>query len=111
MAISEKQEKISDESTNSSITGPNVDLKVFTSMEQLIANKNNPTPLLLLDSAINQNPNFRIYVKLEYLNPFGSIKDRVALYMLKNGVFKKGQTLLDYIFTMVRKQNVIYYYD
>jgi cysteine synthase len=71
------------------------DLKVYTSMEQLVANKNNPTPLLLLNSEINSNRNFKIFVKLEYLNPFGSIKDRIALYMLKHGSYKKGQTLLE----------------
>ena len=95
MAISEKQEKLSDESTNSSTIGPNIDLKVFTSMEQLIANKNNPTPMLLVGPEINPNSNFQIYVKLEYLNPFGSIKDRVALSMLQHTQFEKGKTLLE----------------
>lgn len=95
MAVSEKTEKISDESTHSSVTGPNVDLKVFTSMEQLIANKNNPTPLILLGPELNPNPNFQIYVKLEYMNPFGSIKDRVALSMLQHAQFEKGKTLLE----------------
>ncbi len=95
MAISEKQEKISTENNNPSNSEQNNDLKVYTSMEQLIANKNNPTPMLLLGSEINPSSNFQIYVKLEYFNPFGSIKDRVALSMLQHGEFRKGQTLLE----------------
>jgi len=41
----------------------------------------------------------RVYGKLEYLNPGGSVKDRSALYMIeeaeKNGVLKPGGTLID----------------
>lgn len=73
----------------------NVSKKVYTSMEQLIANKNNPTPLLLLDQVINPNIEYKIFVKLEYFNPFGSIKDRIASYMLQHASFESGQTLLE----------------
>lgn len=41
----------------------------------------------------------RIYAKLEYLNPGGSVKDRSALYMIeqaeKEGILKPGGTLVD----------------
>ena len=40
-----------------------------------------------------------IYAKLEYFNPFGSVKDRTAKSMLdhaeKTGVFKKGGTIIE----------------
>lgn len=40
-----------------------------------------------------------IYVKLEYLNPAGSIKDRAALYMVedaeKRGILKPGATIIE----------------
>ena len=40
-----------------------------------------------------------IYVKLEYLNPAGSVKDRVALAMIedaeKKGILKKGATIIE----------------
>ena len=39
-----------------------------------------------------------LYAKLEWFNPFGSIKDRAALWMIKEaekrGVLRKGQTIL-----------------
>jgi len=73
----------------------NTDLKVYTSMEQIIANINNPSPLVLLNNKLNPNQNFNIYLKLEYLNPFGSIKDRTALYMLNKAKVKQGQILLE----------------
>lgn len=41
----------------------------------------------------------KLYAKLEYLNPGGSIKDRSALYMIekaeKDGILKKGGTIID----------------
>lgn len=48
---------------------------------------------LLKDSEIN------IYAKLEFLNPGGSIKDRIALYMIEKaesrGLIKKGDTIIE----------------
>lgn len=40
------------------------------------------TPLVSIDS-INPNPNVKIFAKLEGNNPGGSIKDRIALYMIE----------------------------
>ena len=57
-------------------------LRVYSDITQLIANPENPTPLVRLNR-INQNKDFQIYLKLERYNPFGSIKDRIALEMLK----------------------------
>jgi cysteine synthase len=70
-------------------------LKVFTSMDQIIFNVNNPSPMVLLNKTLNKNENFKIYLKLEYLNPFGSIKDRAALYMLKQAKLNKDKTILE----------------
>ncbi len=42
------------------------------------------TPLVLINH-LNPNPRVKLYAKLEYLNPSGSIKDRAALYMIKAG--------------------------
>jgi cysteinyl-tRNA synthetase len=42
------------------------------------------TPMVEIKS-LNPNPNVKIYAKLEYMNPGGSIKDRAALYMIKAG--------------------------
>ncbi len=42
------------------------------------------TPMVEI-KRLNPNPNVKIYAKLEYMNPGGSIKDRTALYMIKSG--------------------------
>ena len=56
------------------------------------------TPLLKLRKVID-NPDVDIYVKCEYLNPSGSIKDRMALRMVeeaeKSGKLKPGGTILE----------------
>ena len=57
-------------------------LRVYSDITQLIANPQNPTPLVRLNR-INPSEQYQIYLKLERYNPFGSIKDRIALEMLK----------------------------
>jgi cysteine synthase len=57
-------------------------LRVYSDITQLIASPENPTPLVRLNK-INPNPDFRIYLKLERYNPFGSVKDRIVYEMLK----------------------------
>jgi cysteine synthase/TusA-related sulfurtransferase len=57
-------------------------LRVYSDITQLIASPENPTPLVRVNR-INPNRGFEIYLKLERYNPFGSIKDRIALEMLK----------------------------
>jgi cysteine synthase len=56
------------------------------------------TPLLKLRQ-VNEVPDVDIYVKCEYLNPGGSIKDRMALSMIeaaeKSGELKPGGTIVD----------------
>ena len=69
--------------------------RVYESIEDLISNRENPTPLVKLNERINPNRNFPIYVKLERYNPTGSIKDRVAYSMLKDIKFKKGQSIIE----------------
>ncbi len=56
------------------------------------------TPLALLDK-INPNPRVRLFGKLEGNNPGGSVKDRIAWYMVKSaeseGKLSKGSTILE----------------
>jgi len=53
------------------------------------------TPLV----QVNFKTNARVFAKLEYLNPGGSIKDRSALYMVeeaeKQGLLKPGGTIVE----------------
>lgn len=71
-------------------------LKVFKSVEELIGK----TPLLEL-TRIEQSEGLcaRITAKLEYVNPGGSIKDRVALNMInsaeRDGRIKPGATIIE----------------
>ena len=56
------------------------------------------TPVVRLDK-MNPNPKVRLFAKLEGNNPGGSIKDRIAHYMVqtaeKDGRLKKGFTILE----------------
>lgn len=74
------------------MTRPN---RVYESIVDLIANPQNPTPMVKIGKRINPNSEFPIYLKLERYNPFGSVKDRIALSMLKGAKIKQGQSLVE----------------
>ena len=42
------------------------------------------TPMLKISSDVHGLPNINLYAKLEMMNPFGSVKDRIAWEMLKD---------------------------
>jgi cysteine synthase len=48
---------------------------------------------------MNTNKRIKIYVKLEKLNPGGSVKDQIAKYMIEQaeseGILKKGMTVIE----------------
>ncbi len=73
---------------------PDHTLKVYDNLIDLIASPENPTPLVKLDNSINNNEKFPIYLKLEWYNPFGSIKDRIAIELLKNKTYNKDRVLI-----------------
>lgn len=56
------------------------------------------TPLIHLDK-LDENYSGKIYGKLEFLQPAGSVKDRVALQMINDayasGLLKEGQTVVE----------------
>ena len=56
------------------------------------------TPLVKIKK-LNHNKNVKIYAKLEGLNPGGSIKDRTALYLIKDaeekGILNKDKVILE----------------
>ncbi|HEY5370583.1 MAG TPA: cysteine synthase CysM [Hanamia sp.] len=51
------------------------------------------TPMVELQR-LNTNPNVKVYAKLEGNNPGGSVKDRPALYMMRNAL-KRGEITKD----------------
>lgn len=64
-------------------------LRRYDSVRDLIATPENPSPLVRLNRVVPPGE-FQLYLKLEWFNPFGSIKDRVADYMLK-GMEERGE--------------------
>ncbi|MGD2128775.1 MAG: PLP-dependent cysteine synthase family protein [Lysobacterales bacterium] len=69
--------------------------RVYSSVAELIADPDNPTPMVRLSPRFNHSSSLDIYVKLERNNPFGSIKDRTALYLLKGLDLREGQVLAE----------------
>ena len=69
------------------------DMKIVNSVLELIGN----TPLMKLNKVANDS-GATILAKLEFLNPTGSIKDRIALSMIeaaeKQGITKPGSTIV-----------------
>ncbi len=67
-------------------------MKIYNSITELIGN----TPLLRLNSFETKA---KIFAKLEYFNPAGSVKDRVAYSIINDaeekGVLKKGSTIIE----------------
>ena len=69
---------------------------VYENILQLVGN----TPLVALQKySKNRQLNAEIIAKVEFFNPGGSVKDRVALNMIveaeKNGVLKPGSTIIE----------------
>lgn len=68
--------------------------KIYTSIDQLIGN----TPLLKLNRIVPEDA-ADVYVKLEFFNPAGSIKDRIVLAMIEKaeaeGKLKPGDTIIE----------------
>ena len=54
------------------------------------------TPLIELTSFSTKH--VKLYAKLEWFNPFGSVKDRAAYWMIKDaekrGILKKGKSII-----------------
>ena len=70
--------------------------KIYTSADQLVGH----TPLLEVSNIEKElGLNAKVLVKLEYFNPAGSVKDRIAKAMLddaeKSGKLKKGSTIIE----------------
>jgi cysteine synthase len=64
---------------------PNVHDNVLGLMPSI----DNPTPLVRINR-LNPEPGFTLYGKLEWHNPFGSLKDRAAWFMLRD-LIVRGQ--------------------
>jgi cysteine synthase A/cysteine synthase B len=61
-------------------------LRRFEDIRDLLPDVDNPTPLVRVRNAVSAD---NVYLKLEWLNPFGSIKDRAASYLI-DGLVDSG---------------------
>ena len=69
--------------------------RVVDNIVDLAPNPDNPTPMVRLSERINPHANLEVLLKLEGMNPFGSIKDRTALYMLRGLTLNEDQSLVE----------------
>ncbi|AGN34521.1 cysteine synthase A [Bacillus paralicheniformis] len=69
-------------------------VRVANSVYDLIGN----TPVVKLNRLVDED-SAEVYVKLEYMNPGSSVKDRIALAMIEDaeekGLLKEGDTLIE----------------
>ena len=67
---------------------PDAARRRYGDVRELIASPANATPLVRLNHVVA--PAVDAYLKLEWLNPFGSVKDRTARYLLE-GMRQRGE--------------------
>ena len=69
--------------------------RVYDSIVDLAPNPDNPTPMVRLSERMNPHAGYEVFLKLEGMNPFGSIKDRTALFMLNGLELGPDQALVE----------------
>ena len=57
--------------------------EVYDDVLQLLPDLDHPTPLVRINR-LNPSTEFTLYAKLEWLNPFGSVKDRAAAFLIRD---------------------------
>src|SRR5678815_2423173 len=71
--------------------------RVYDSVLGLLSSEENPTPLVRLNRVVPFR-HTKVYAKLEWYNPFGAVKDRIAANLLadaeKRGLITPGKTTL-----------------
>ena len=79
----------------------NYQTRVYENILEMLSNADNPTPLLRLNRTVPYTQ-AKVYAKLEWYNPFGSVKDRVAAHMIRDasarGLLREGQALVVVLF-------------
>ena len=73
-------------------------LRVYDSISELLPNEENPTPLVRLNRVIPFQ-HTKVYAKLEWYNPWGAVKCRIAANLIRDaeekGALKPGQKLVE----------------
>jgi len=77
---------------------PNYQTRVYDDILEMLSGVDNPTPLLRLNRTV-PFAQTQVYAKLEWYNPFGSVKDRVAAHMIadaqERGLLSEDQSLVE----------------
>jgi cysteine synthase B len=72
--------------------------RIYDSVFEMLPSEENPTPLVRLNR-LNPCAEFPLYAKLEWMNPFGSVKDRAAWELLRDleerGEIGKGRGIVE----------------
>jgi cysteine synthase/rhodanese-related sulfurtransferase len=72
-------------------------LRTYESTLEMLSNVDNPTPLVRIRKIVPYE-HTRVYAKLEWYNPFGAVKDRIAANLLADaetrGLIEPGRTTL-----------------
>ena len=68
---------------------------VYDSIVDLAPGPDNPTPMVRVSGRLNPHDDYDVLLKLEGMNPFGSIKDRTALFMLNGLQLEADQALVE----------------
>jgi cysteine synthase/rhodanese-related sulfurtransferase len=72
-------------------------LRVYESILEMLSSEDNPTPLVRLRK-VAPFRHTKVYAKLEWYNPFGAVKDRIAANLMadaeKRGLIAPGQKTL-----------------
>ena len=77
---------------------PNHATRVYDGIMEMLSTEENPTPMVRLNRVV-PHKQAKIYAKLEWYNPFGSVKDRVAENLLRDadekGFLSEGQQIVE----------------
>lgn len=68
------------------------ELRRYDDIRQLLPDVDQPSPILRLGRLA---PGAQLFLKLEWLNPFGSVKDRIAPYLLAAAELQPGERLVE----------------
>jgi len=73
-------------------------LRVYDSMLGLLSSEDNPTPLVRLNKVVPFK-HTKVYAKLEWYNPFGAVKDRIADNLIRDaeerGLLGPGKRIVE----------------
>ena len=77
---------------------PDHSTRVYDGIMEMVSSEENPTPLVRLNKVVPFQQ-AKSYGKLEWYNPFGSVKDRVAENLIRDagekGLLGEGQQLVE----------------